>query len=148
MANGHGGYRRPTNPAPVSGPGKLSRRTDGGPGQKLMATSGGAYGDRQATLDQERGAAMSQENSITPTPVPGMGGAGNSTVIPFDAPSQRPDEPITQGVDIGPGAGPEVLGTQTAAPTGSMTALLMRLAPTSVTGSLGKLLQAAQSRNA
>ena len=29
MADGHGGYRRPTNPSPVSGPGALSRRTDG-----------------------------------------------------------------------------------------------------------------------
>lgn len=31
MTEGRGGYRRPTNPAPVSGPGELSQRTDGGP---------------------------------------------------------------------------------------------------------------------
>ena len=30
MANGRGGYRQPSNPAPVSGPGALSKRTDGG----------------------------------------------------------------------------------------------------------------------
>jgi hypothetical protein len=29
MANGHGGPRTPANPAPVSGPGALSKRTDG-----------------------------------------------------------------------------------------------------------------------
>lgn len=31
MTDGRGGYRRPTNPAPASGPGALSQRTDGGP---------------------------------------------------------------------------------------------------------------------
>ena len=30
MADKWGGYRQPTNPAPVSGPGMLSQRTDGG----------------------------------------------------------------------------------------------------------------------
>ena len=31
----HGGKRTPGNPAPVSGPGQLSQRTDGGPQQVL-----------------------------------------------------------------------------------------------------------------
>ena len=29
MADNRGGYQQPTNPAPVSGPGSLSQRTDG-----------------------------------------------------------------------------------------------------------------------
>lgn len=36
---------------------------------------------------------------------PGAGGA-------FNRPTERPGEPLTQGVPIGPGAGPEALGLQ------------------------------------
>jgi hypothetical protein len=34
-------------------------------------------------------------------------------VIPLGAPSRRPDEPVTAGVDAGPGPGREVLGLKT-----------------------------------
>ena len=44
MPNGHGGYRKPEHPAPASGPGRLSKRTDGGPGQKLANYTGLDYG--------------------------------------------------------------------------------------------------------
>lgn len=30
-------------------------------------------------------------------------------VVPFSAPSQRPDEPVTTGVDVGDGAGSSIL---------------------------------------
>ena len=151
----HGGYRRPSNPAPASGPGKLAKRTDGGPAQKLQSYSDQPYGQGQATTAQEQGAAMSQQDNIPGLSLPqgqqqdgGSQGDGQG-VIPFDAPTQRPDEPITSGADIGPGPGPEALGAPPASQgDGSMTALLMRLAPTSVSGALGQLLQAAQSRNA
>jgi hypothetical protein len=33
-----------------------------------------------------------------------------SSVIPLSAPTQRPGEPVTAGVDAGPGPGREVLG--------------------------------------
>lgn len=54
-----GGRRTPRTPAPVSGPGALSARTDGGPGnqsQPLRVAGGGAYGERQAA-EQLQGAA-------------------------------------------------------------------------------------------
>ena len=41
----HGGYRTPSNPAPVSGPGSLSQRTDGGPRQVQAEMSGMPYGE-------------------------------------------------------------------------------------------------------
>jgi hypothetical protein len=31
-------------------------------------------------------------------------------VVPLDAPTQRPDEPLTAGLPVGAGPGPEVLG--------------------------------------
>jgi hypothetical protein len=57
--SGHGGYRRPANPAPVSGPGQHSRRTDGK--QPVMQGAGnGDYGDEQAMQQIQGGAAMGQ----------------------------------------------------------------------------------------
>lgn len=105
MANGHGGYRQPNNPAPVSGPGALSRRTDGGategmqkPQQtqapKYMAGLG--YGEG-GNMEQQSGAAM-QGSDLQPMPRP---------IVPLDAPTMRPEEPITTGINIGAGAGSE-----------------------------------------
>src|SRR5262245_53527354 len=118
---GKGGYQPPANPAPASGPGSLSRRTDG---QVQAVPSGGDYGARQALLAQERGAKL----SATPNPnIPGYsppsgglsldqsqaGAAQAPMVMPdFGRPSERPNEPITTGVDIGPGAGQDVLPQQ------------------------------------
>ena len=100
MADGRGGYRRPSNPAPVSGPGALSQRTDGGPAtQPQMVASGGAYGDRKEMLDIQSGAPMAG-GGATPPP----------SAIPFDAPSMNPDEPVTAGAALGPGIGPEAAG--------------------------------------
>ena len=95
-----GGYRRPSNPAPVSGPGALSQRTDGGPAtQPQMVASGGAYGDRKEMLDIQSGAPMAG-GGATPPP----------SAIPFDAPTSNPGEPVTAGAALGPGIGPEAAG--------------------------------------
>jgi len=96
VANGHGGYRKPNNPAPVSGPGALSKRTDGGPSQPVMDVGGFEYGGRQDFADIQGGAPMAATDySAAPTPPP-----------PLFSPTQRPDEPITAGAPVGPGPGP------------------------------------------
>lgn len=46
-----GGPRRPTNPAPVSGPGAMSKRTDGGPAQKLRDLPDAQYGEAATYRD-------------------------------------------------------------------------------------------------
>jgi hypothetical protein len=97
-----GGYRKPENPAPVSGPGALSQRTDGGPTQPAKYISGLPYGEGQATYDQQTAAPMASNNSPEPTlqmPEP----------TPLMAPTERPDEPVTSGINIGPGPGSEVM---------------------------------------
>lgn len=154
----HGGYRKPANPAPVSGPGKYSRRTDGGPAQVMSAAPDQAYGDKTAQMNQQRIAPMGGATPMPPAAQAASGGAAAGPQLPaysggdFAGPSSRPNEPITAGVDIGPGPGSAALNLpmSTGGPqgTGQMTALLQRLSASDATGILGTLMQAAQARNA
>lgn len=101
-----GGYQPPANPAPVSGPGKLSRRTDGR--QPVQQLPDAAYGEQQTFRADQQGAPMAA--------TPGGAEAGAvapadlSQVVPLGAASQSPDEPVTAGAAFGPGPGTEALG--------------------------------------
>jgi hypothetical protein len=106
-----GGYRKPGKPAPVSGPGALSRRTDGGPTQAAQRiSSGGKYGERKALRELQSSAPM-QGNPIPNTSTPNIAPspAQATPVSPltklFDQ-TQRPNEPITAGMSFGPGNTP------------------------------------------
>lgn len=109
MANGHGGYRRPENPAAVSGPGSLSKRTDGGPGAKAAAVKlpDAGYGEQKEFQAIQQGAPIAKAGGVTsggnnPTPAP--------PPPPLDAPTGRPGEPVTHGADAGAGLGMDSLG--------------------------------------
>jgi hypothetical protein len=104
-----GGYRQPGNPAPVSGPGALSRRTDGGPGQPVRAPSGGAYGDRQS-LEQLQQAAPLSASPGGDVGAPQAAADPAANVVGFGEPTQQPDTPVTAGAAMGDGPGPEALG--------------------------------------
>lgn len=114
MADGranNGGYRRPANPAPVSGPGSLSQRTDGGPGAKQAAVKlpDAGYGEQQDFQSIQSGAPIAKG----PQGAPGGAGAPQPPTAPppgLDAPSSRPDEPVTHGADAGQGPGMDSLG--------------------------------------
>lgn len=111
MADGHGGYRRPEHPAPVSGPGKLSRRTDGR--QPQMIASGGDYGDRQEMQQIQSGAPMNGDLGSGGMGAAGAAPAGGpdlSQLVPLDADTQRPMEDVMAGMSGGMGAGPSVAG--------------------------------------
>lgn len=97
-----GGYRKPENPAPMSGPGALSKRTDGGPTQSAKYISGLPYGQGQTTYDQQTSAPMAGSN--IPQSKPRL-----PEPTPLMAPTERPDEPITSGINSGPGPGSEVM---------------------------------------
>lgn len=100
-----GGYRKPANPAAVSGPGSLSRRTDGGPIQGAQEIPGGGkYGERKELADLQAGAAM-QGNPTPSMPSPNVPAPQQLTNL--FAPTERPDEPITAGASFGPGFTPE-----------------------------------------
>ena len=89
MARGRGGYQRPTNPAPVSGPGALSQRTDGGPSQPIREIPAEQYGDRQANADLQRAAPMAategQVRQAAPVSLP-TGGILQPTEAPDESP--------------------------------------------------------------
>lgn len=94
-----GGYRKPSNPAPISGPGALSQRTDGGATQPARYMSGLPYGEGQQNYNNQVAAPMAGN------PVPQM-----EMPTPLMAPTARPNEPITAGVNIGDGPGSEAMG--------------------------------------
>jgi len=102
----HGGYRRPANPAPVSGPGALSKRTDGR--QPVSDLPDAKYGENAAFREAQQGAPMSQTpGQASPGLMPNLSG-----IVPMNAPTQRPDEPLTAGLSGGPGAGPSAPAMQ------------------------------------
>ena len=95
-----GGYRQPMNPAPVSPPGALSQRTDGGAvdgmTQPAQRYSGFAYGENKALEDQQSGAPMAGMPSF-------------ADITPLGAPTARPNEPLTSGINRGEGPGTEAM---------------------------------------
>ena len=106
-----GGYRKPEKPAAVSGPGKFSQRTDGKPGaQPVRPMTGGAYGEGQEMNELQSSAPMSDTQGIpAPSGVPPV--LAGSGVVPMSEPTQNPDEPVTSGIDAGPGVGSEEMAT-------------------------------------
>ena len=90
-----GGKRTPANPAAVSGPGALARRTDGGAGQPVRSFPAEFQGQRQGLADLQGAAPMAS----SPPPGEAPGGAAS---LPFaqgiGGPTQRPGEPITAGL--------------------------------------------------
>lgn len=95
--------------APQNNPANVS--ATGGAGQSGTQApkyiSGMAYGQGQATVQQQQGAKMA---GPTPTARPAPASAAPmSSPVPLNAPSQFPDEDITTGAAIGNTPGPESL---------------------------------------
>jgi hypothetical protein len=100
-----GGARTPSNPAPVSGPGAMSRRTDGGPGQPVMEPGGLPYGENQELRSTQGAAPMSgQSPQAAALQANGVPLADMSPNL-FD-PTNAPGEPVTAGMPFGAGPGP------------------------------------------
>lgn len=103
-----GGYRAPSNPAAVSGPGALSQRTDGGPTQGAQYISGLPYGQGGETYSNQVAAPMAGNTM-------GSAAMGDSGLVQMEmptelmAPTTRPSEPITAGINIGDGPGSEII---------------------------------------
>ena len=91
----------PMNPlAGASGPGKYSVRSD-----KLDMGST-SYGEGKATQEIKSGAPLAKTADVRPTPASRLGG---QPVTSLYAPTERPNEPITAGIDSGPGPGSSAL---------------------------------------
>jgi hypothetical protein len=84
--------------AGAAGPGKFSKRTD-------MDLGSIAYGEGKETSDLSTAAAKSKTRGIADN----VGGrpsnpVAQAPVTPLFAPSERRDEPVTAGIDMGEGS--------------------------------------------
>jgi hypothetical protein len=124
----------------VSGPGKFSVRTD------LPASQN--YGDRKAMAEQIAGAPTARTEDVRGLPTGQVQAAAQAAPQPpvteLFAPTQRPDEPITSGVAVGPGPGPEVMGY--AGQSEKLSDILSQMLPYDTDGEIAILYQQAVSR--
>ena len=123
--------------AGVSGPGKFSKRTDG------LSFESTEYGSGVENTANKAGAPLAKTPDVRATSRSEMGMAP-SQITPLYAPSERADEPITAGIAMGPGPGPEIMGaTQIRVKTSDT---LAKLLPFDDTGEIAILYQEALAR--
>ena len=124
----------------VSGPSKFSVRTD------LPASQN--YGDRKAMQEQIAGAPTARTADVRGLPTGQVQAAAQAAPQPpvteLYAPTQRPDEPITSGVAVGPGPGPEVMGYN--GQSEKLSDILSQMLPYDTDGEIAILYQQAVSR--
>ena len=124
----------------VSGPGKFSVRTD------LPASQN--YGDRLAMQEQIAGAPTARTADVRGLPTGQVQAAAQAAPQPpiteLYAPTQRPNEPITSGVAVGPGPGPEVMGYN--GQSDKLSDILSQMLPYDTDGEIAILYQQAVSR--
>jgi hypothetical protein len=123
--------------AGASGPGKFSKRTD-------MDLGSIAYGEGVETAAIKSGAPLAKTPDVRGIPTSQVQAAAQESVTPLYAPSQRPDEPITSGIALGPGPGPEIMGG--APMQGRLSDTLAQLLPFDTTGEITILYQEALAR--
>lgn len=91
--------------AGVSGPGKFSKRTDG------LSFQSEEYGAGVENAANKAGAPMARTPDVRGARAGDVrAAAAQAPVTPLYAPSERPTEPVTAGIAMGEGPGPEVLG--------------------------------------
>jgi len=90
-----------------AGPGKFSTRTDG------LSFQSDSYGAGVENAAIKSGAPLAKTPDVRGARAGDVRAAAQgAAVTPLYAPTQRPDEPITTGIPLGAGAGPEVMGMQ------------------------------------
>lgn len=124
-----------------AGPGPFSTRTDG------LEFKSDAYGQGVENAAIKSGAPMAKTPDVrgaTNTEVRQAATRGQRTDL--FAPSQNPEEPITTGIPLGAGAGPEALGINAAIPKEKISDVLAKMLPYDETGEIAILYQRAASR--
>lgn len=133
--------KEPMNPlAGPGGPGPFSTRKD------QLKFKSDAYGSGVENAAIRQGAPMAKTADVrgaTPTEV--RQAASQAPVTSLYAPTQRPEEPITTGIPIGPGAGPEVMGMRPVMQE-KLSDILATMLPYDQTGEVEILYQRALAR--
>lgn len=119
-----------------SGPGRFSTRTDLPPSKE--------YGERKQMQEIVGGAPTAKTRGAA-DPQIGRPRTSLPEVTPLFAPSQRPDEPITAGIDMGAGPGSDVLGMRPMVQE-KLSDVLARMIPYDDTGEVEILYQRALAR--
>lgn len=125
--------------AGAAGPGKFSKRTDG------LEFKSDYYGEGVQTEAIKQGAPLSRTPDVrgaTNTEI--RQAVASEPVTPLYAPSQRPSEPITSGIPLGEGPGPEVLGAPQQ--TESLSSILAKMVQYDTNGEIAALYEQAVSR--
>jgi hypothetical protein len=127
--------------AGVSGPGKFSKRTDG------MSFQSTEYGSGVENTANKAGAPLAKTPDVRATSRSEMGMAPSQMqpVTSLYAPSERSDEPITTGIAMGDGPGPEVLGMRPQVQE-KLSDILATMLPYDDTGEVEILYQRALAR--
>ena len=130
----------PMNPlAGPAGPGKYSTRTDN------LEMGSIAYGEGVETADIKSGAPLSKtadavsgpQDRVRPDQTPLTG---------LYEPTQRPDEPVTSGIDMGAGPGSSALVMQSKFADRKLSDILAEMIPFDTTGEVAILYQNALAR--
>jgi len=128
----------------ASGPGKYAKRLDRMPAN--------FYGDQKQTAEIASGAPIAKSPDVRPAPASDVREAATTrsaelaSVTPLYAPTQRPNEPITAGIDLGPGPGSDALMMKSAFSESKLSDTLARMLPYDTTGEIGILYQQALAR--
>ena len=128
-----------TNPMQgVSGPGKFAKRTD----LQFQPTE---YGQGVEYDAAKAGAPLASTPDVRGATATSVQSAAQEALTPLFAPSQRPDEPITTGIDVGLGLGSQVLSMRPE-PVEKLSDTLAKMLPYDQTGEITILYQNALAR--
>ena len=123
----------------ASGPGKYAKRIDRMPAN--------AYGEQKQTAEIASGAPLATTPDVRPAPASEVKQAAlMGEVTPLFAPTQRPTEPITNGIDAGAGAGSAALMMKQGSAAGKLSNTLAQMLPYDTTGEITILYQQALAR--
>ena len=125
--------------AGAAGPGKFSKRTD-------MDLGSIAYGEGKETAAIKSGAKLASTPDVRGLPASEVRAAAQAPITPLYAPSQRPEEPVTAGIALGAGPGPEALAMQSKLAERKLSDILADMLPYDNTGEIAILYQNALSR--
>lgn len=120
-----------------SGPGKFSTRQDLPPSKE--------YGERKQMQDIIQGAPTATTRGSA-DPQLGRPRTALPEVTPLLAPSQRPDEPITAGIDIGAGPDSSALMMRSMYAEEPLSKILAQMLPYDTNGEIAALYEQAVSR--
>jgi hypothetical protein len=121
-----------------AGPGKFSTRTDN------LQMPSQFYGEGVETAAIKSGAPLAKTGEVRGMPAAEVRAAAQEPITPLYAPSQRPDEPVTAGIDRGAGVGSEALASQQR--TELLSDILATMLPYDTNGEIATLYEQALSR--